>query len=294
MAPPQIFKLLPRFDPSVGFSPTPDSKRPLGFGRPHFYQLPPGFDLLPETPRAQEPTANPPTTGGPKTKRPKANRPRTTVSHQATLPVYYCVLFALVRGDAHRRQLPLELVLIICQYAGFSFLCPSDILSTHRSRESHTLGSASGYSFWNRPITTLIPLLKTAPVSKEAVCCIGRIEILLKFRSDAVYKQLYGESFFVEIFRQPNFPRDEPSTEQVAQACLQVLPLKSASMIDPFGSERRGIIDRDHALWRHLMPGDRIQVSVMGYCQLSPDRDCEAELRVFKLWKPSSAMLRLL
>lgn len=42
------------------------------------------------------------------------------------------------------------------------------------------------------------------------------------------------------------------------------------------------------------MPGDCIEVSVKTWEVTAPDEDCEAAIRVFESWEPSSKMLELL
>lgn len=57
---------------------------------------------------------------------------------------------------------------------------------------------------------------------------------------------------------------------------------------------RRTVIRRDHKVWQYTAPEDCIEVSVMTKVLLSPSRNCEATIRVYRIWEPSVITLQSL
>lgn len=103
---------------------------------------------------------------------------------RATLENYYRIVFALVRGDSHRPRLPTELVVLICRHADFTCPFPNKELSARR----RWTGYRERYTGSNIDSEQLIPLLKTAPLSMQALRSARMIEMVVQFRRDLEYK----------------------------------------------------------------------------------------------------------
>lgn len=92
---------------------------------------------------------------------------------------YYRVVFALVRGDASRPRLPLELVIYIIRLAEFSLPHPSrDLSSLLKWKSCWPDGSSPEIEFMS---VRLVPLLKSAPLSQDDLQNISRVEIVMNF-----------------------------------------------------------------------------------------------------------------
>lgn len=103
------------------------------------------------------------------------------INAPATLVNYYRIAFALIRGDAHRPRLPLELVLYICRYAELTWSSPNRVLSGLHAWAGQSSRRICGNFIRNPPPRGLVPLVKTEPLTREALSSIERIEVFVKF-----------------------------------------------------------------------------------------------------------------
>ncbi|KAF8601909.1 hypothetical protein BDV93DRAFT_558081 [Ceratobasidium sp. AG-I] len=220
---------------------------------------------------------------------------------QATLASYYHAVFALIRGDARRPQLPFELVIYIVRLAGLAVPYPSKLLSILHTWRPSPPRFICGTGLRNAPVV-LVPLLKTAPLPKDALQAIGKVEVVVNFLEHIQYKNAdYWNIFHIGISERAEASKNKTVSEpreSLTWPCFEPVP-PAASHLDnpplaPFEPMRRVIIGHDHEIWRHAIPGDRIEVSVLTRIILRPNDNCEAVIRVFTTWEPSVEMLKLL
>ncbi|KAF8601910.1 hypothetical protein BDV93DRAFT_558082 [Ceratobasidium sp. AG-I] len=219
------------------------------------------------------------------------------VNAQATLENYYHVIFALIRGDTHRPSLPFELAFYVIRLAEFASPYPSKPLSGLRTWRPSTPRFTCGTGLELVPIK-LVPLLKTAPLTKEALQAIIKVEVVVNFLERTEYYNAdYWNKFHIGIHKRDEASKDEALSKSHAWPCFELVPSEASRpeiQPTPFESMRRSVVDCDHKIWQHIGPGDCIEVSVMTRAVLGPNRFCEAVIRVFETWKPSSEMLKFL
>lgn len=109
------------------------------------------------------------------------------VHTQATLENYYRIVSNLIRGDATRPPLPLELVIQIVRLAGLDLPYPSRDLSSLLTWIPSSPRRMCGTGLMRSPVK-MVPLLKTAPLPKDALRTISSIEIVVNFLQATRYK----------------------------------------------------------------------------------------------------------
>lgn len=108
-------------------------------------------------------------------------------SAYATLKGYYHAVFALIRGDSHRPRLPLELVVYIFRFAGLPLPYPDrDLSSLLVWRPLVRKWPKCGTGLMSSS-PVLVPLLKTAPITENALRDINRVEVIVNFASNTQY-----------------------------------------------------------------------------------------------------------
>ena len=112
-------------------------------------------------------------------------------THQAnvhtTLANYYSVVFSLIRGDTHRAPLPFELVIYIVRLAGLALPYPSKQHSGLLTWKPSPPRVICGTGLRRSPVV-LVPLLKTAPLPKNVLQAISKVEIIVNFLENIQYK----------------------------------------------------------------------------------------------------------
>lgn len=108
-------------------------------------------------------------------------------SAYATLASYYHAVFALIRGDTRRPPLPLELIIHIVRLAGLASPYPSRELSVLLMWKPCPATWICGTGLMRQPVV-LVPFLKTAPLPKDALRAISKIEVVVNFLQNTEYK----------------------------------------------------------------------------------------------------------
>ncbi|KAF8601903.1 hypothetical protein BDV93DRAFT_545625 [Ceratobasidium sp. AG-I] len=218
----------------------------------------------------------------------------------AILENYYRIFFALIRGNTRRVGLPLELAICIWQHAKFCSPYPNKKLSTRYIRGEIPKRAAYG-SF-----ATLKRLMKTPPLLEGDLNSLGKIEISVNFiRNHEKFHNDYWNRFVMRALSQSTPPEtDSPPNAQKPRSWRFIQPGSepessqlATHVATPAGRKsvfrRSGTVNLDHEIWDHIVPGDRIEVSVVAHSIIVVNCGCEGESRVFKIWEPSYEMLRL-
>ena len=107
-------------------------------------------------------------------------------SAHAILASYYHALFALMRGNERRPALPFELAIYIVRIAGLTLPYPSRDLSSLLKWRPSSFPDECGTGLIPIPVQ-LVSLLKTEPLSKDALRDIRRVVVVVKFLQNTHY-----------------------------------------------------------------------------------------------------------
>ncbi|KAF8596648.1 hypothetical protein BDV93DRAFT_548266 [Ceratobasidium sp. AG-I] len=215
---------------------------------------------------------------------------------------YYLIVFALIRGGLGRRRLPLELVDYIWKLAGLRRPYPNKLLS---ARFVGTRAPPRRYcttGLWGMGPPKLQSLLKTPPLILRNGCrpFIKQAEIVVRFVSEIERTIRWPEwdRFFIRVSRPNKSQTTIDGIEEKSWNCFDLTqPPENCTSSEteeiPPEAERRAIIDQDHEIWQYVQPGDSLEVAVNSHRVTFPDNRCDAVIRIFERWEPSSAMMRL-
>ncbi|KAF8601900.1 hypothetical protein BDV93DRAFT_607854 [Ceratobasidium sp. AG-I] len=233
-------------------------------------------------------TPSPPPSPPPRPDELKVFDPARQSSAHAIVATYYRVVFALIRGNKRRPGLPFELVIYIVRVAGLTLPYPRRDIS-RRLRWRPNFPDECGWGLERMPVK-LIPMLKTASFTQDALRDISRVEVVVNFVENTQYYSAdYWNKFYIGISERAKASKDntsESSSKTLAWRCFDSIPSTT------FKPMCRSIIGPKHKIWQYMRPGDFIEISVMTKALLSPKDYCEAVIRVYKKWEPSSEMLQ--
>ncbi|KAF8596655.1 hypothetical protein BDV93DRAFT_563130 [Ceratobasidium sp. AG-I] len=210
---------------------------------------------------------------------------------------YYRVAFALIRGGIGRRSLPFELVIHICEFAGFISPYPSKLLS------ARFVGARTPPRRYCRltPPRMEPPkfhsLLKTPALSSKygRRPVIEQAEIVVKCLRNGYRIPEYWSRFFIQVSRSSTSDMVIEDVREKSWPCfdpIQPPENSQVSEVQVITSERRVIIGQNHEVWQCIRPGDSLEVAVKYYRATLPDNECDTIIRIFERWEPSPAMLR--
>ncbi|KAF8601938.1 hypothetical protein BDV93DRAFT_558105 [Ceratobasidium sp. AG-I] len=223
--------------------------------------------------------------------------PDLSLDAETVLRANYHVVFALIRGGPQRPRLPLELVIQICSFGCFSQPNPSKAFSVQR--DAHSFSAPIG-CIWPPPRP--IVLLKTPPLATPDGGSLGvaRFEILVNSVDGDDYRtKQYWTKFFVQssLLVRYGLVFDDP--DKWVWSCMQPRKLlrdasrSSTTTAEPTSRMRHVTIDSSHELWQRIEPGDSLELRMDPFRPWAPDDMCDVVIRVYEVWEPSSAMLRL-
>lgn len=109
------------------------------------------------------------------------------LSAHDTLENYCRIVFALIRGNHTRPPLPLELVIHIIRLAKLPLPYPSRKLSSILTWSPSPPMRICGTGLMRSPVK-MVPLLKSAPLPKDASRTISSIEIVVNLPGTMRYK----------------------------------------------------------------------------------------------------------
>ncbi|KAF8601904.1 hypothetical protein BDV93DRAFT_584687 [Ceratobasidium sp. AG-I] len=220
------------------------------------------------------------------------------VSAEASLANYYRVVFALIRGDINRSPLPFELAIYTIQLARLASPYPSralsGLLTWHLNRPAVYMDAIARNSH-----EKLVPLLKTKPLSSDALRAVSKVKVVMKFiENPKHYRADYWNNFYFRLSeRAKDNPKDEPR-EALSWPCFESVTCATRhpddQLLAPFEPMRRGAIGYDHVIFQYILPGDYLEVMVMTRPVDAPNNYCNAVIRVFETWKPSLEMLKFM
>ncbi|KAF8705434.1 hypothetical protein RHS03_05687, partial [Rhizoctonia solani] len=208
---------------------------------------------------------------------------------ETLLRLYYTTVKALALSSLSRPALPVEVILCICQLAGFVDPWPNRSLYAEVAFDRGAVDTSieSGSSNEIRPWLCSPPLsslfLKKA---WRAEPCIHPAEPVMSrthaFRPDEL---------IVRIARDP-FNRGYKTDSEGRELGWKYLTTGTARQpITPLRT-----FDHCHEIWEWIEPGDSIEVAVDAAGWYFPNIRSEwgVSLRIYTLWEPSEAMLRLI
>ncbi|KAF8596652.1 hypothetical protein BDV93DRAFT_610789 [Ceratobasidium sp. AG-I] len=223
--------------------------------------------------------------------------PDRSLDAEIVLRANYLVVFALIRGSPQRPRLPLELVIHICHFACLSPPNPSKTFSVQR--DAHSFSVPYGCI---RPPPRPIVLLKTPPLATPdgGSLDVARFEILVNSVAGDDYRtKQHWSKFFIQtsppmrhelIFDDPE-NSDWPSMQ--SSKSLQGASRSSTTTTEPSSRVRHATIDSSHELWQKIEPGDSLELRMDPFRPWARGDMCDVVIRVYEVWEPSSAMLRL-
>ncbi|KAG8778530.1 hypothetical protein FRC12_024943 [Ceratobasidium sp. 428] len=202
---------------------------------------------------------------------------------------YYRVMFTLIRGSDHRSSLPVELVICICKYAGFTSPVVNKSLSDHMNCPRFPRKTRIVYSHIGPPPLVLHTAIRIGPFSQVDVRAVGEITVAIQS-----FKASYWQwkNFFVKIHR------DAISSEienELVWPCFesQNSIFGTPVVFGPVGSNQCRIIDKSHEIWDFFQSGDQFEIAQMGEPREVPQERFEVVVRVRNWWEPTPAMLSL-
>ncbi|KAF8600671.1 hypothetical protein BDV93DRAFT_525254 [Ceratobasidium sp. AG-I] len=220
----------------------------------------------------------------------------------STLRHHYHVVFALIRGGLGRRRLPHELVDYICKLVGLSRPYPSEQLSARFVGTRFPPHRICGTGLRQMGSPKLQSFLKTPPLSLQNDCrlVIEKAEIVVRFVRELeqiVRYPEYWNRFFIRVSRPNGSQKAIDDIEEKSWNCFDLVESsenRTSSETPEIApeTERRIIIDEDHEIWQYIQPGDSLELAVKCHHITLPDNRCDAVIRVFERWEPSSMMMR--
>ncbi|QRV73545.1 hypothetical protein RhiJN_01559 [Ceratobasidium sp. AG-Ba] len=206
----------------------------------------------------------------------------------AQLRVYYATVKALALGTLCRPGLPLEIILYVCQLAGFVSPWPdtsfSDKVDYDRSLAGTVMDGEDG--------AIARPWLCTQPIPGGLLRRIWKAEPHI-YPVEPVMSRTHAfkpDELLVRIVPQcsavSSYKCDEDGNPLYWRHLTN--PSRKNFTIRPF--------DSTHEIWKWLESGDRLEISVEASSWYFPNVRSEwgVSLQVFKLWEPSEVMLGLI
>ncbi|KAH7343216.1 hypothetical protein B0J17DRAFT_641468 [Rhizoctonia solani] len=224
---------------------------------------------------------------------------------EVLLRTYYTSVIAL-------RHLPPELILHICQLAGFTSPWPdTDSSTTVRHKPSRFQRSVFRTSEANK----IVPWIRTSPIPRNTANTIQRVEVRAYSHAPYPASKAVGSIYFNPLssgtsqrrvfWRNFGLRVVSPANRKQAKSRHDDSPLSWPCFThnpnlppdaEPQPSDPGPmIIDKSHEIWEWIEPGDWLEVTVRAHYswELASFR-MDGALWAFKDWEPSAAMFQLI
>ncbi|CEL56440.1 hypothetical protein RSOLAG1IB_07827 [Rhizoctonia solani AG-1 IB] len=215
-----------------------------------------------------------------------------TPSHktEASLRLYYTAVKALALASASRPGLPVEIILNVCQLAGFANPLPNGSVYTEVMFDRGATNTPMALVDSSNEIR---PWLCTPPLSPSLLKKVWQAEPLIH-PAEPVMSRTHAfrpDELVVRIAKGPfgcNYKTDSDGKR------LTWRHLTTRISREPAYPLR--IFDRCHEIWEWVEPGDRIEIGVDAAGWYFPNIRSEwgVSLRIYTAWEPSETMLRLI
>ncbi|CAE6533721.1 unnamed protein product [Rhizoctonia solani] len=208
------------------------------------------------------------------------------------LKTYYTIYAGLLNGSSSRHALPLELVRIICQLAGFE--------NWHATRAPKGRKSVRT---WEDKVKSRV-WFQTEPFTKQTLNHIKSAQLVTISRHQGWvdFRNAGSWSWFELQVARPTEQdtgfakvKRRPSGDRASWRCLEhPVDAETAKLQEDFGEHEGDLLGSDHEIWGYVEEGDVLQVVMKAQQRAWSNTVTDGILKVNTWWEPSLEMLKLM